>query len=414
MRGLIRLRMPVIGNFISLSFIELGNRAANHLVFFLSAYYLLANDFGVFSGYRAISQVLVAVFDLGLAQAIVFFEHKNNNKTRLSLFFSIKLWLYVPLTLFIGTWWLFAYSEIPVTFAVAILGISLLDDVAAYVSSYHYRNSEFIRLGIIRIVPKAIFCFIVIVLPAKTLSTVVIAWLLSSISVVGYLATGLGKIELRQITVPSWKLSKILFAKLSPIYLAGLSGALIPNADLLVLAMYGLHTEAGNFNIAYRVAAFFVLPATMLFSALIPTVLSDSTRGNRDVGSVAAFLGKVSIFGFVAAVAYAYTLEPINVILFSGKFREASQISALLAASVFFLYVWGGGSYILLSQRRVASVSAITLAVACVKVPLDFAMVKIFGWEGAAYATVIADMCSAVLVLGYLAMTNKWTDSKCR
>ncbi len=132
--------------------------------------------------------------------------------------------------------------------------------------------------------------------------------------------------------------------RLSP---GSIARGLMLNVDVLVLGLFRPADEVARYALAVKLPLFVVSWSTFLYMSLFPTLarVADTERGARIEATTLEAVLSVALPG---AVALWIAADPLTVVLFTDRFRDATPLLALLvwriplvaAAGVFRTGVW--------------------------------------------------------------------------
>ena len=218
-------------------------------------------------------------------------------------------------------------------------------------------------------------------------------------SVLGVVLLGL------RVSVPQRRHFRSLLKYARYSWLGGLKSRTFGWMDTIVLGFFVASSLVGIYEVAWTLASFLVLVANSIQSTLFPE-LSDLSSEDRDdrihhyINEGLVFTGIFLIPGFFGALA----LGPDILRIYSPEFTQgAIVLLVLIAARTFDAYGTQLVSAInALDYPDVAfRINGIFVAV---NMTLNVALVAMFGWYGAAVATLLSGVVT--LLLSYLALAR--------
>ena len=189
----------------------------------------------------------------------------------------------------------------------------------------------------------------------------------------------------------------------------GWSGGLKGNAfnwmDTLVLGLFVAESLVGIYKVAWTLASFLVVVSNSVSSTLFPEISDISTDGNTeqvrhylDEGFV--FTGLFLIPGLFGAVALGTDLLRI----YESEFTQGSLVLVVLVGARILDAYASQILSVIKALDRPDLVLRIDLVFVAVNVALNFALIAVYGWYGAAAATFASG--AVTLALGYYAISD--------
>ena len=169
--------------------------------------------------------------------------------------------------------------------------------------------------------------------------------------------------------------------------------------DQIMLASLLNQEAVGIYSAAVRISEiWYVFPAVIVgsvFPRIIRELRIDAARANRQLDVLLTAFSIVSIS--VGLLVGSYSTE-IIVFLFGEDYRaSASVLSIHVWSSVFvFSGILGSRWLVAMDMQKVLLVSTLIGVVA--NIAMNYLMIPVYGVEGAAWATLVAQFMSAILV----------------
>lgn len=180
--------------------------------------------------------------------------------------------------------------------------------------------------------------------------------------------------------------------------LARLLRVVVISADVVMLGFLATDRDVGVYTAAYRVA--FLLMAvsgavdTAYFPSYVKTVPLGRDAARRLIGSslgVAATIGAPLVAGVVV------TARPLLTLLFGAEYANGAAALQLLALAVGMVFLhWSAGQFFLV-EHRLRLYAAINGTAATLNILLNLWLIPRLGILGAATATFVCEMVTAVL-----------------
>jgi len=173
----------------------------------------------------------------------------------------------------------------------------------------------------------------------------------------------------------------------------GMLGWLILNsADRYFLAYYRDLPEVGIYGLGYKVGLIAQMTVVLPFQLAWPSyIFSVSLSSGEDAKAKFSriFTYLLAGFCFVGLGIYLFSNE-IVFLLGSGKFAQSAEVIPYVLVAYLFsvIYYWSGSFLYLTNKSTLAS--AILIAMAGLNLYLNWTWIPIWGWKGAAWATVVA------------------------
>lgn len=204
------------------------------------------------------------------------------------------------------------------------------------------------------------------------------------------------------------KFAKYILKESWPLAISGLAITLYMRIDQIMIGILSDSTELGYYSAAVRIAEmWYFIPLSLVstFSAIIMKI-EDEMELNAKVQEL---FNIVTWLGITFAILITITSPILVTILFGSEYDSS--------ASIITISVWAGIFATLGSARSVWLVAKglnkysiiYTFSGLFVNVLLNFLFIPIWGGKGAAFATLIGQFTSTVIVLGLFKQTRKST-----
>lgn len=260
------------------------------------------------------------------------------------------------------------------------------------------RSSVFLAIGV-----PALGIPFVMLAQNKVLARI-IAVTIIYISIAAVACTGTLKRSKRIFCWDYWKFTLAFNFPLLPHYL---SQVVLSSSDRIMIGQMCSNSDAGIYSIAYSAGMIMTVLTTSLNSTVIPWLYRQLEAKQYDrVGKVA-----IELLGLLAiAILLMDALAPdLVAILAPSKYGEAMELVPVIAASVFFIFLYSFCSNIefFYEQTNVATVASVLAAV--LNVILNALFIPIFGYKAAGYTTLI---CYFVLGIAHYSFAQRVASEK--
>lgn len=201
-----------------------------------------------------------------------------------------------------------------------------------------------------------------------------------------------------------WKFTILFNVPLLPHYL---SQVVLSSSDRIMIGQLCSKSDAGIYSIAYSAGMISTILTSSLSSTVMPWLYRKlEGKEYEPVGKVGfellVFLGVMILLMDILAPDIVNILAP-------AKYGEAMHLIPVIAASVFFIFLYSYCSNIefFYEQTRVATIASVLAAV--LNIALNSVFIRIFGYEAAGYTTLI---CYMVLGIAHYAFAQHVAKEK--
>jgi O-antigen/teichoic acid export membrane protein len=169
--------------------------------------------------------------------------------------------------------------------------------------------------------------------------------------------------------------------------------------DQIMLASLLNQEAVGIYSAAVRISEiWYVFPAVIVgsvFPRIIRELRIDAARANRQLDVLLTAFSIVSIS--VGLLVGSYSTE-IIVYLFGEDYRESASVLSIHVWSSVFVFsgILGSRWLVAMDMQKVLLVSTLIGVVA--NIAMNYLMIPVYGVQGAAWATLVAQFMSAILV----------------
>jgi O-antigen/teichoic acid export membrane protein len=207
------------------------------------------------------------------------------------------------------------------------------------------------------------------------------------------------RLAVRRSTV-AWR---PLLGASAPLGLAAVFITVYYNIDTLFLAAMRDTAAAGIYNAGYKIVLAVVTLGAATMTATLPVLATSSTRGDRVVGFLLSRIAALATVVALPLVAFGALLaKPGLVFLYGPSYGAAApSFRILLFSAAIILYSAHVGNALLVVVGSKPYLRAVIIG-AVVNVVLNLLLIGPWGAQGAAMATVAAELVVAVLVTAWL------------
>ena len=179
-----------------------------------------------------------------------------------------------------------------------------------------------------------------------------------------------------------WKFTLLFNIPLLPHYL---SQVVLSSSDRIMIANMCSVSDAGVYSIAYSVGMLMTLLTNSLNSTVVPWLYRMLEAGEiKRIGKKS-----ILIFGALATVVlFVDVLAPeVVTILAPGEYGEAMVLVPVIAASVFFMFMYSYCSNIEFFYEKTGLAAIASVLAAVLNVVLNVVFIPLFGYRAAGYTT---------------------------
>lgn len=181
-----------------------------------------------------------------------------------------------------------------------------------------------------------------------------------------------------------------------------LSQVVLSSSDRIMIGRMCSTSDAGVYSIAYSAGMIMTVLTSSLTSTVIPWLYRKMEQKHYDrVGKVGLEL--LGMLGVAILLMDAFAPD-IVAILAPARYGAAMQLVPVIAASVFFMFLYSYCSNIefFWEKTRVATVASVAAAV--LNIVLNLVFIRLFGYQAAGYTTLV---CYLVLGVTHYAFAQR-------
>ncbi|MCL4267169.1 MAG: oligosaccharide flippase family protein [Anaerolineae bacterium] len=184
---------------------------------------------------------------------------------------------------------------------------------------------------------------------------------------------------------------KVLLGFGLPLVVTRFSWLILNSADRYFLAYYRDLSEVGIYSLGYKagliIMIIVIVPFQMAWGPFVfSRFASDREEAKKDFSRVFTYL--VSVLSFASLGLFLFAPEIVS-FLGAGKFDDAIFVMPFVLFAYFFnaIYYWAGNLFHL--EKKTIILSVIAVGMAALNLCLNWIVVPIWGWWGAATVTII-------------------------
>lgn len=201
-----------------------------------------------------------------------------------------------------------------------------------------------------------------------------------------------------------WKFTLLFNIPLLPHYL---SQVVLSSSDRIMIANMCSSADAGVYSIAYSVGMLMTLLTNSLNSTVVPWLYrtldaKELKRIDRMSVSLLSALALTVIFVDILAPEVVGILAP-------GEYSEAMTLVPVIAASVFFMFMYSYCSNIEFYYEKTGLAAIASVLAAALNLGLNAVFIPMFGYRAAGYTTLI---CYVALGAAHYAFSQRVTRVK--
>lgn len=364
------------------------------------ARYLGVESYGTYAFAFSFVSMFRMLFDLGLNSLNVREIARNKDKTNFYFGNSliIELISSTVLVVFVGTLVHFLGYDNQTVYIVLVAAICISFEVIGWVafsifSAYEFKYYE----ALIRIAGKFVYItlgFIGIFLQFTLLELVGLFAVASAIQmVIGYF------VLIRKIIVPKivvdFKAWPDLIKMALPFAIGGIFFDIYFNIDMTMVSLLKGEAAVGYYSIAYRFMVIFLIIPSALSGSLMPVFSRLYSSSSHDL-IVKAFTRSVNyllIISIPLAIGMSLISDIAILTIFGIDYENSIVALQILVWVLVFYYVNSISLSALYSLDRQRVVLFSLLGSVILNVALNFYLIPLYSYSGAAIATVITEVC---------------------
>lgn len=178
----------------------------------------------------------------------------------------------------------------------------------------------------------------------------------------------------------------------APVALMAVLTTVYINLDIVILGFLRPQVEVGLYVAAARLGVFGIVFCNILHNAFLPALAAARDSTEERTSLAGHFATALQFLGWPIAVFGALFAGPIIEALFGADYSPAAVSMAILMINVAFFHLTVAGSTPLLAWNCDRSVLTTLIFGAGLNVVLNFILIPAYGIEGAAVATLIAQI----------------------
>lgn len=378
----------------------------------ITARYLGSNYFGIMSFAISFAGIIVILMDLGVSTyATRDLSRKNELASEyLGKLIPLKTFLSL-LTLVITPIILILMGKNNLTIIVTfifVLEYALISMSSLYQGGFQaFGKIEYHAKGLI-INSFLILLFIFITIYFKLgLIFLAISYTSAYLIMLLYLI-----IEFRKhITIPKFNISPKFCMKavqLSvPFALTTLFVTIYFSIDMVMLSLIAGNVATGIYNASYKIITVLTTFFTVYQVVVFP-LMSKYFEGSKNLLKL-SYIKSIKYLLFIilpitfGIVLYAY---PLVTLIYGSEYLMAASVMQVLVWTVIFLFINGASGTLLNSSNKELFVTKIYAIAAIINITLNFILIPLFSYHGAALATVLSEIVICLMMINVIKNTD--------
>ena len=177
--------------------------------------------------------------------------------------------------------------------------------------------------------------------------------------------------------------------------------------DIVMLSYLVGDYATGLYKSAYNIINIFAALLPIYQGVFFP-VMSKFFKHSQDLLKVSYELSVkyLLLFTLPLSVGVFFYAEPILNLIYTNQYSLATTPVQILIWTVSFLFINGAASTLLNAVDREVIVTKIYIAAAIFNVILNFILIPLYSYDGAAIATVLSEVLITILTLYYIFQTD--------
>src|SRR5690625_476983 len=366
---------------------------------------LSVEDFGIFSIALLVVNLITTIGFSWSSSSILYFgsrdkeQHGNLNKT----FWARNIIIFISLIIVTIGIILFrnqinTYIGLNIWFLLLLwLYVSVIEN---YLNQYFLAVKKQITSSLLSITAKLIYIVLILILPFDVM-TLIILYIISHASVILYIL-GINRLDIGRFEYDKDWFKKILNFSLWQLF--GFSGIYLLNfGDVAVVKYFMTNEDVGIYNAAYQLfnaTASFAFVISSYYAASISEGFAsgDKNKIRNFFYRERIFLISASIIGHLIVIVLA---KPIITTLYGNAYSATVPIFNILMFGSMIRYITVFYMLFYNTNNKHHIQQTINIFVSVINVGLSIFMIKIFGLNGPAYATVLVLALSLIFSFYY-------------
>ena len=177
--------------------------------------------------------------------------------------------------------------------------------------------------------------------------------------------------------------------------------------DVVMLSYLAGDYSTGLYKSAYNIITVFTTFFPVYQNVIFP-VMSKFFEESRDLIKVSYELSVKYLLLFILPISVGifFYARPVVDLIYNNQYSLATTPVQILIWTVSFLFINGAASTLLNAVDREVIVTKIYIAAAIFNVILNFILIPLYSYDGAAIATVLSEVLITILTLYYIFQTD--------
>lgn len=403
---------PLIKNIAIYTFGSFITKLVNFILLPVYTYYLTVSEFGIVNSMQVLGSFLIIFFTLSLESSYMrlYYDYKTEEEKKV-LFSSLSIFIYINgltmvlllfvLNKYIGT----VYKSIGFFPFYALIIISTFFSTFSTLPLVHLRINEkatkYLFLSLLQLFMNIAFTLVFLIflsrgargfLEASLISNLVIAFI--------YFLFTYSRIDFR-IDFSILKKS-ILFAL--PIIPTLLIAWIIDFSDRLFIERYFNLESVGIYSLAYRFGLLVTFISSSIATAYNPYFFKLANSEDQVSAQISLYKSNniIILLSLFLTFLISFFSQELIMLFFNKTYLEASKIIPLIAFSYFLSCVAGLYSLMIYQSKKMVRNLLNALIVCIVNILLNFILIPVLDYNGAAISTFITFLVMFLIAYFYV------------
>jgi O-antigen/teichoic acid export membrane protein len=220
---------------------------------------------------------------------------------------------------------------------------------------------------------------------------------------------------IKYITIPKFGINLEFYKKsiklAIPFALTGLFYTIYFSIDVVMLSKLSGNYVTGIYNASYKIitvlTTFFPVYQTVVFP-----LMSKLFEGSNDLLKLSFAKSVKYLLLIILPITFGiiYYATPLVTLIYGNKYIMSGPVMQVLVWTVAFLFVNGAASTLLNASNKEVSVTKIYGIAAVLNIVLNFILIPLYSYHGAALATVISEIIICILMIKIIRKTDYCPD----
>lgn len=351
--------------------------------------FLLPQEYGELNYYIMWINIISAIVSLGLNKSVQrYYCEKNinfNSFLKSNLIFNLIIFIVIILLFYLGKYF-FIFNN---TIWMYILIISFGSSIFQIYLNYLNIKEESFKFSIFNTAQNTMIILLNVWFVIKLSKEKYMGVIYSNVIIMSFLMFYIiiyFMIKVKESKFRSDYVKKSVSFGI-PLIFHSLGSVVLAQGDRYFIEKYFTYEDVGLYSLAYNIGNIAVLIMTILTRVWLPYFYKNVENKSKDVEKMATY----SSYFISAVVIFLYFIaSPLYMVFFTKTYSNAIEITKLILISNLYLYLYsmyGNYNYFLKTTTRLC---VMTLITALINILLNILFMRRFGFEFAAYSTMIS------------------------